>query len=53
MKKKPEKRSSRPAPMEKAMALTDLAGGRTDPAGSYTGQPADRREKPVQDADDL
>lgn len=25
----------------------------TDPFGSYTGRPADRTEKPVQDADDL
>ena len=25
----------------------------TDPNGSYTGKPADRMEKPVQDADDL
>ena len=40
-------------PMEKAMDLTELAGDRTDPQGSYTGQPLDRRERPVQDADDL
>lgn len=26
---------------------------RTDPMGSYTGIPADRDEKPVQDVDDL
>lgn len=25
----------------------------TDPFGSYTGRPADPKEKPVQDADDL
>lgn len=25
----------------------------TDPGGSYTGVPADRSERPVQDADDL
>ena len=25
----------------------------TDPNGSYTGKPADPKEKPVQDADDL
>ena len=24
-----------------------------DPDGSYTGRPADREEKPIQDADDL
>lgn len=39
--------------MEKARALTDLMSCRTDPAGSYTGQPEDPWEKPVQDADDL
>ena len=33
-------------PMEKAMALTDLASRRTDPAGSYTGQPRDGTEIP-------
>ena len=26
---------------------------KTDPDGSYTGKPADKNEKPVQDADDL
>lgn len=26
---------------------------KTDPAGSYTGRPAERGETPVQDADDL
>ena len=25
----------------------------TDPFGSYTGRPADKNEKPIQDADDL
>lgn len=25
----------------------------TDPFGSYTGSPADKDEKPIQDADDL
>lgn len=35
------------------MALTDLANCKTDPSGSYTGQPEDLWEKPVQDADDL
>ena len=25
----------------------------TDPSGSYTGRPADKDEKPIQDADDL
>ena len=49
-KKEPSKASQ---PMEKAMGLTDLSHRRTDPQGSYTGQPLDSREKPVQDADDL
>ena len=40
-------------PMEKAMALTNLSSPETDPTGSYTGQPEDPREKPVQDVDDL
>ena len=26
---------------------------KTDPMGSYTGKPEDRKDKPVQDADDL
>ena len=51
MRKKQERKDS--SPMEKAMGLTSLASGQTDPAGSYTGQPDDRWEKPVQDADDL
>ena len=25
----------------------------SDPNGSYTGRPMDRKEKPIQDADDL
>ena len=51
MKKQEQKKKSEP--MEKAMALTNLKSSQTDPSGSYTGQPADRRERPVQDADDL
>lgn len=33
--------------------LADLQAKKTDPQGSWTGVPADRFEKPVQDADDL
>jgi hypothetical protein len=33
--------------------MTRLGPDTTDPQGSYTGRPADPREKPVQDADDL
>ncbi|MEA4814226.1 MAG: hypothetical protein VB112_04930 [Oscillospiraceae bacterium] len=40
-------------PQSKAKKMTKLGHGKTDPQGSYTGQPTDRYEKPVQDADDL
>jgi hypothetical protein len=36
-----------------AKSMTRLGSDTTDPQGSYTGRPADPREKPVQDADDL
>ena len=52
MASKDQQQESR-RPMKRAMALTDLSHRRTDPQGSYTGQPLDREEKPVQDADDL
>ena len=51
--KKQMKKQEKQTPMEKAMALTNLSSPLTDPSGSYTGQPEDPREKPVQDADDL
>lgn len=38
---------------EKAKQMLDLQTGPTDPQGSWTGQPWDRDEIPVQDADDL
>ena len=40
------------APTEKAMKLTDMSS-KTDTLGSYTGQGKDKKERPVQDADDL
>lgn len=40
-------------PMEKARQLTRLNDSKTDPQGSWTGQPQDPNEVPVQDADDL
>ena len=41
-------------PMEKAMDIAKTAPHPlTDPYGMYTGVPADPKEKPVQDADDL
>lgn len=53
MQEKRSKSSQDRAPMEKALGLTDLSAFQTDPQGSYTGQPLDPGEKPVQDADDL
>ena len=40
------------SPTEKAKRLTDMRSD-TDVNGSYTGQPRNAREIPVQDADDL
>ena len=44
-------------PMKKAMeaveAYTDEDSLKIDPFGSWTGKCADKKEKPVQDADDL
>lgn len=41
-------------PMKKAMEVADTdIPSLTDPGGMYTGVPADPKEKPVQDADDL
>ncbi len=48
--KKEEKRV--PAPTKLALGLLGHTS-KTDVNGSYTGVPMDRREKPVQDADDL
>ena len=48
-----KKRHFHESPMEKAMALTQFCAADTDPMGSYTGRPADPKEVPVQDADDL
>ena len=41
-----------PAPTQKALGLLNHYSA-TDVNGSYTGQPKDKREIPVQDADDL
>lgn len=40
-------------PMKTAKDLSKLAAPKTDPLGSWTGQPLDPYEVPVQDADDL
>ena len=41
-----------PAPTEQALGLVGDTS-KTDVNGSYTGVPLNRKEKPVQDADDL
>ena len=41
-----------PAPTKKAINLLDNRS-KTDVLGSYTGKPANAKDKPVQDADDL
>ena len=40
-------------PMQMARELSQLTAAKTDPMGSWTGQPLDPYEVPVQDADDL
>lgn len=56
MKKTATKRAKKArggfAPTEKAVALTAMTSD-TDLNGSYTGTPENKREIPVQDADDL
>ncbi len=48
-----EKRSKRvPAPTKRAVSLF-VEPSDTDVNGSYTGRPKNKREVPVQDADDL
>lgn len=42
-----------PAPTDRALDAIILKDLKTDPFGSYTGRPADEKERPVQDADDL
>lgn len=50
----PTKKTTRriPAPTKKAMAIFNDPSN-TDVNGSYTGKPKNRKEVPVQDADDL
>ena len=48
MKQRQEER-----PMKKARELSQFTAAKTDPMGSWTGQPLDPNEIPVQDADDL
>ncbi len=48
-----KKRNTRiPAPTKRAMDVFE-APSQTDVNGSYTGRPKNKREIPVQDADDL
>ena len=51
MKKKANKTVSF-KPTEKALQLTDMRS-QTDYLGSYTGQGKNKKERPIQDADDL
>lgn len=48
MERRPEDK-----PMQKAKELSQFTAAKTDPMGSWTGQPLDPYEVPVQDADDL
>ncbi|WP_300412995.1 hypothetical protein [uncultured Oscillibacter sp.] len=41
------------SPMRKARELSQFTAAKTDPMGSWTGQPLDLDEIPVQDVDDL
>ena len=48
-----KKRTQRvPAPTERALSVYNKPSD-TDVNGSYTGKPKDKRDLPVQDADDL
>jgi len=38
---------------KKAGEMAHPPPSNTDPGGSYTGKPADKTDKPIQDADDL
>ncbi len=49
---KQTKRQRVPAPTQKALNLV-LEPSSTDVNGSYTGRPKNKKEMPVQDADDL
>ena len=48
-----EKKSAQKKAMEGARAYCGEKEKKTDPQGSWTGQPKDKNEVPVQDADDL
>ena len=42
-----------PAPTKRALDVVENKPSDTDVNGSYTGRPKNKRELPVQDADDL
>lgn len=49
-----EKKPRKPVQAQQAAsAFVNQDSLLSDPNGSYTGQPAEKNEKPVQDADDL
>lgn len=49
----PMQQRSEDKAMKKARELSQFTAPKTDPMGSWTGQPLDPYEIPVQDADDL
>ncbi len=51
MKKK--QKAIQPAKTVRFPTLTSMVAEFSDPNGSYTGTPKDKRERPVQDVDDL
>ena len=46
-------RRSEDRPMRKAREMSQFTAAKTDHMGSWTGQPLDPNDVPVQDADDL
>lgn len=47
------KKQKRETPQDAVRQIVDEGPSFTDPQGSWTGKPAEKYEKPVQDADDL
>ncbi len=48
-----DKKQAQKKAMDVVNAYCDKKDKKSDPNGSYTGQPENRNEVPVQDADDL
>lgn len=47
------KKKQKLAKSEAVVRTFRKAGHKTDPQGSYTGQPSEKNAQPIQDADDL